>query len=89
MKWIKTRKTFLTEEAKIKDVILPRQAKEVTRVWGEKWLDLETIEPTENIKQNGNYPMKIKLKFLEYFSKLIYQTLCSFLMDYQINYVKL
>ena len=51
MKWIKTRKTFLTEEAKIKDVILPRQAKEVTRVWGEKWLDLETIEPTENIKQ--------------------------------------
>lgn len=51
MKWIKTRKLYLSEEAKIKDVILPRQITAVKSQWGEKWLDLEAIEPTENIKQ--------------------------------------
>jgi hypothetical protein len=51
MKWIKPRKTFLNEEAKIKDVILPRQAREVARIWGEQWLNLEEIEPTDKIKQ--------------------------------------
>ena len=51
MKWIKTRKYFLNEEAKIRDVIFPRQAKKVASKWGEQYLDLEEIEPTDNIKQ--------------------------------------
>lgn len=52
MKWIKTRNLFLErEEAKIKDVILPRQAKAVRNTWGESFLELEEIEPTDNIKQ--------------------------------------
>jgi hypothetical protein len=50
MKWIKTRKIFLNE-AKIKDLILPRQASRVWDKWGEKYLDYEEIEPTSNIKQ--------------------------------------
>jgi hypothetical protein len=51
MKWIKSRKNYLVEEAKIKDVILPRQAKEIKRAWGEQYLELEEIDATENIKQ--------------------------------------
>jgi hypothetical protein len=51
MKWIKSRTLFLSEEAKIRDVILPRQAVEVAKVWGEKWLDLEEADPTDKIKQ--------------------------------------
>jgi len=50
MKWIKSRKTFLNE-AKIRDVIFPRQAKEVKNVWGEKYLEQEEITPTDKIKQ--------------------------------------
>jgi hypothetical protein len=51
MKWIKSRTLFLSEEAKIRDIILPRQAVEVAKVWGEKWLDLEEADPTDKIKQ--------------------------------------
>jgi hypothetical protein len=50
MKWIKSRKQFLNE-AKIRDVIFPRQAKEVAKVWGEKFLDYEEVDPTPNIEQ--------------------------------------
>jgi hypothetical protein len=50
MKWIKTRKQWINE-AKIRDVILPRQAKEVASKWGEKYLDYEEIEPTSKIVQ--------------------------------------
>jgi len=50
MKWIKTRQQWLNE-AKIRDVILPRQAKEVRERWGEKYLDYEEIEPTDKIVQ--------------------------------------
>ncbi len=50
MKWIKTRQQWLNE-AKIRDVILPRQAKEVRERWGEKFLDYEEIEPTDKIVQ--------------------------------------
>jgi hypothetical protein len=50
MKWIKTREKFLNE-AKLRDVIFPRQAKEVSRVWGEKFLDYEEVTPTDKIKQ--------------------------------------
>ena len=51
MKWIKTRPTFITEEAKIRDVIFPKQAEEVRNIWGEKWLDLEEVDATEDIEQ--------------------------------------
>lgn len=50
MKWIRSRNNFL-HEAKIKDVIFPRQAKEVKSVWGEKYLEQEEIIPTDKIKQ--------------------------------------
>lgn len=50
MKWIRTRNSFISE-AKLRDVILPRQAREVKSYWGEKYLDLEEITPTEKIKQ--------------------------------------
>jgi hypothetical protein len=50
MKYIKNRKQFLNE-AKIRDLILPRQAKEVSRNWGEKYLDYEEVTPTDKIKQ--------------------------------------
>lgn len=50
MKWIKSREQYLNE-AKIRDVILPRQAKEVAKVWGEKYLDYEEVDATPNIEQ--------------------------------------
>ena len=50
MKWIKKRRYFLNE-AKIKDIILPRQASEIKNTWGEKWLDYEEVHPTESIEQ--------------------------------------
>jgi hypothetical protein len=50
MKWIKNRQQWLNE-AKIRDVIFPRQAKEVKEKWGEKYLDYEEIEPTDKIVQ--------------------------------------
>ena len=61
MKWIKTRKKFLNE-AKIGDVILPPQKKEVIRQWGEKWLDMEEVIPTEHIKQ-GDWELSEEDKF--------------------------
>lgn len=53
MKFIKNRDKFLKEEreAKIRDVLHPKQAQEVIRTWGEKYLDYEEIIPTDNIKQ--------------------------------------
>ena len=50
MKWIKNREKFLNE-AKIRDVIFPKQAKEVASKWSEKFLDYEEVEPTDKIKQ--------------------------------------
>jgi len=51
MKWIKPRNRFVNEEAKLRDVILPKQAEVVGKTWGESFLDLEEIEATEKIKQ--------------------------------------
>lgn len=51
MKFLSKRNQFLVEEAKIKDVILPRQAKEVESKWGSEYLDYEEIEPTDRIQQ--------------------------------------
>lgn len=50
MKWIKDRNKFISE-AKLRDVIFARQAKEVSRIWGEKFLDYEEVTPTDKIKQ--------------------------------------
>ena len=50
MKWIKTRTQWINE-AKIRDLILPRQAKAVIREWGEKFLDYEEVSPTDKIEQ--------------------------------------
>ena len=50
MKWIKSRNKFLNE-AKIRDVIFPRQAKAVASNWSEKFLDYEEVTPTTKIKQ--------------------------------------
>ena len=51
MKFLSRRNQFLVEEAKIKDVILPRQAKEVEDKWGSEYLEYEEIEPTDRIQQ--------------------------------------
>lgn len=50
MKWIKNREKFLNE-AKIRDTILPRQAKQIVKKWSDKYLDYEEVEPTDKIKQ--------------------------------------
>jgi len=50
MKWIKNRASYL-KEAKIRDVILDPQKKEVAELWGEKFLDFEKVEPTDKIIQ--------------------------------------
>jgi hypothetical protein len=50
MRYIKARDLFI-KEAKIRDVILPRQAIAVKDKWGEKYLDYEEVTPTEKIKQ--------------------------------------
>jgi hypothetical protein len=50
MKWIRNRNKFLNE-AKLRDVILPSQAKAVADKWGEKYLDYDEIEPTSKIEQ--------------------------------------
>jgi len=51
MKWIKSRQKFILEEAKLRDVLSPKQKKEVSARWAEKYLDYEEIDATENIKQ--------------------------------------
>ena len=50
MKWIKKRHNFLSE-AKIRDVILKKQAQRLADKWGSKFLDYEEVEPTKKIKQ--------------------------------------
>jgi len=50
MKWIKKRESFLNE-AKIRDVVLPRQKKMISKMWGEKYLDYEEVDPTDKIDQ--------------------------------------
>lgn len=51
MKWIKSRRKFILDEAKIKDVILPPQKVKLIDRWGEKWLDLEQIDASDKIIQ--------------------------------------
>lgn len=67
MKWIKNRELFL-KEAKIRDVVHPRQAKRIMDSWGEKYLDYEEVDPTDKIKQ-GKWKLseEDKNKVLSYF----------------------
>jgi hypothetical protein len=67
MKWIRNRNKFLNE-AKLRDVILPSQAKAVSAKWGAKYLDYEEIEPTSKIEQ-GKWKLSEadKLKVFSYF----------------------
>jgi hypothetical protein len=67
MKWIRNRNKFLNE-AKLRDVILPSQAKAVAAKWGEKYLDYDEIEPTNKIEQ-GRWKLSEadKLKVFSYF----------------------
>jgi hypothetical protein len=52
MKFIKSRDKFL-KEAKIGQLLLPRQAKEVAENWGKSYLELEEIDPTPKINQGS------------------------------------
>ena len=76
MKWIKDREKFLNE-AKLRDVIFSRQAKEVSRIWGEKFLDYEEVTPTDKIKQgkwklDDEDKMKVLGKFFDCDMKEVY-----------------
>jgi len=53
MKYISRREDFtkLIEEAKLREEIFPKQAKKVEEIWGEKYLDYETIPHTDKIKE--------------------------------------
>lgn len=52
MKWILSRKNFLTtNEAKIRDVIFDKQKSAIINNWGEQYLDLDEIQPTDKIKE--------------------------------------
>jgi len=89
MKWIKNRQQWLNE-AKIRDVIFPRQAKEVASTWGEKYLDYEEVIPTENIKQ-GSWKLEEedKLKVLSAFFDCDMKTIVSLFSNLpdKFNYV--
>ena len=61
MRWIKTRKRFLTE-ATVGERILPKQREEVKKSWGEEFLDMEEVIPTEHIKQ-GDWELSEEDKF--------------------------
>jgi len=50
MKWIKSRLQYL-QEAKLREEIYPKQAEQVKRQWGEKYLDYETPPATKAITQ--------------------------------------
>jgi hypothetical protein len=67
MKWIKNRESFLNE-AKIRDVLNKRQIIEVSSQWGERYLDYEEVDPTDQIKQ-GRWKLSIedKMKVLGHF----------------------
>ncbi len=62
MKWLKSRYKYLNE-AKIRDVLLPKQIKKVKDRWGEKYLDYEEVLPTENIEQ-GKWKLEEEDKML-------------------------
>jgi hypothetical protein len=71
MKWIKKRQNFLNE-AKIGDVINPKQKEIVAKRWGKKYLDYEEIEPNNVIKEiQGTWKLTPEQK---YSCSIIYDT---------------
>jgi len=63
MKWIKKRQNFLNE-AKIGDVITPKQKEIVAKRWGKKYLDYEEIEPNNVIKEiQGTWKLTPEQKY--------------------------
>ena len=49
MKWIRSRDNFISEEARIGDVIFKKQAEKITSIWGKQWLGLEEVDATPDI----------------------------------------
>jgi hypothetical protein len=69
MKWIKKRDYFL-KEAKIGDVINPKQKEVVSKRWGKKYLEYEEIEPNDDIKAiQGNWKLEPEQKYKVLFSE--------------------
>lgn len=60
MKWIKSRRDYLNE-AKIRELINPRQAKHVEEKWGARYLDYDEVDPTNKIKQ-GKWKLSVEDK---------------------------
>ena len=89
MKWLKDRKRFLNE-AKIGDVILPRQKKEFIEKWGEKYLDYEEVSATENIDQ-GVWKLSgsDKRKVLGAFFSINVDNLYDLFKDLPIKFIEL
>lgn len=82
MKWIRKRIDYITE-AKIGDVILPSQLQAVKDNWGQVWLDLEEIIPTDNIKQ-GKWKISDEDKN-EVFSKFFFDANINKIYTYFSN----
>ena len=89
MKWLKDRKRFLNE-AKIGDVILPRQKKEFIEKWGEKYLDYEEVSATENIDQGvWKLSESDKRKVLGAFFSINVDNLYDLFKDLPIKFIEL
>ena len=95
MKWLRNRLEFLNERerAKIKEVIFPRQVGQVRSKWGESYLELEEVTPTDKIKQ-GRWKISDtdKLSVLDNFFNLSdgsLETLMDWYKDLPENFVKI
>jgi len=89
MKWLKDRKRFLNE-AKIGDVILPRQKKEFIAKWGEKYLDYEEVSATENIDQGvWKLSESDKRKVLGAFFSINVDNLYDLFKDLPVKFIEL
>ena len=63
MKWIKERQKFLAE-AKIGDVVNPKQKEVITKRWGKKYLEYEEVEPEQEIKAiEGTWKLTTEQKY--------------------------
>jgi hypothetical protein len=63
MKWLKGRQKFLNE-AKIGDVVNPKQKEVITKRWGKKYLEYEEVEPSNEIKSiQGNWKLTPEQKY--------------------------
>jgi hypothetical protein len=89
MKWIKNRASYL-KEAKIRDVILDPQKKEVAELWGEKFLDFEKVEPTDKIIQ-GKWKLseEDKIKALSIFFSADLNRVYDFFGSLPYEFVKI